>query len=126
MGKFLDAIIAQEGYFVPGELGHVNGSISWRNKNPGNLRSSPFECGKRDGFSVFKYDSLGYMALQFDILQKAKGNTVTRLNGDSTILDFCEVYAPASDNNSPELYADFIYEATGFDKNFTLKELLSD
>ena len=60
-------------------------TVSYRNHNPGNLRSSIFALGTRDEFAFFFNDATGMFALQFDLMKKAQGKTVTDLNGESNI-----------------------------------------
>lgn len=121
---FLTAIATFEGWFLPNSKQNPEGSISWRNKNPGNLRSSPFEAGKRYGYSYFNSDLIGWLALQWDIMQKAKGNTSTSLNGLSSLLEFCEVWAPEADGNDPMRYAEFVKDFAKLPDNFKLADLL--
>lgn len=120
---FLGAIIEFEGWHPPDNDKFPIGSRSYRNHNPGNLRASPFERAKVDGFSYFVNDNVGYMALQWDIMQKSKGNTVTGLNGNSTIEEFVNVWAPASDGNNPEQYIRHIEKRTGWPRTKTLGEI---
>jgi hypothetical protein len=84
------------------------------NNNPGGLRWSPFQVGKRNGFAVFDSPLNGYKALMWDLEQKAKGNTRTKLNGKSTILEFCRVWAPKEDGNNPFKYAENLVRICGF------------
>lgn len=100
------------------------GSISWRNNNPGNLRSSPFGYGIKDGFVVFNTEAAGWAAFRWDIIQKANGNTSTGLNGQSTLRDLIFKWAPASDNNYPENYLKAVVKMTGIDENTTLAEII--
>ena len=100
------------------------GSHSWRNHNPGNLRASPFSIGTKNGFAVFKTDADGFFALHWDIRQKAKGNTVTGLNGDSTLADLIYVWAPASDGNNPEQYLIDIVLMSGIDRQTKLSNIV--
>lgn len=98
-------------------------TVAYRNHNPGNLRSSPFEVGKRDGFAVFLNDQVGFSALVYDIWAKANGKTSTGLSGVSTIEDFIHVWAPANENDT-EAYIDFVCSRTGFTRDTTLGSLL--
>jgi len=100
------------------------GSLTYRNHNPGALRSSPFQSGTVGGFSYFKTDFAGWNALIWDLTQKAKGNTVTGLTGESSLRDLIFKWAPASDGNAPELYLSFVCLKTGFAPTMKLKELL--
>lgn len=88
--------------------------VAVENNNPGNLRWSPFAKGKRNGFAYFENVSDGWKALIWDLEQKIKGNTRTKLNGKSTILEFCRVWAPKEDGNNPFKYAENLVRICGF------------
>jgi len=98
-------------------------SVSYRNHNPGNLRSSPFALGERDAFAFFVNDSVGMFAMVWDIMKKCKGETSSTLTGDSTLADLITVYACVSDE--PLLnYLKHIEERTGFGAYKHLKEFI--
>lgn len=117
------AIRDHEGWYCPGHTKYPNGSVAYRNHNPGNLRSSPFQRGQREGFAYFESDLVGFMALHWDIMQKARGNTVTGLNKNSTLRDLIFTYAPPSDNNNSEQYLQQVVKKTGFKETTTLGEI---
>lgn len=106
---------------TPGESGHA--SIAYRHHNPGNLRYSPFQSANVDNFAVFSNDSIGWMAFHWDLMQKAKGNTVTKLGPHSSIRDLIYTWAPPSDNNHTERYIEFVIKKTGLNPSYTLGEL---
>lgn len=96
-----DAIMAYEGW--------KPGSVSYRNRNPGNLRSSQFATYVGvDGFAEF--DSLvnGYIGLKGDLRAKFSGKNEHGITGDTTLLGLMQVYAPAADKNVPLAYAQFV------------------
>lgn len=124
MERLMAAIAAHEGWYPVGSAEYPDGSIAYKNHNPGNLRSSPFEIGKKNGYSVFKSDAVGFWALEYDITQKAKGNTVTKLTGASTLRDLIFVYAPPGDNNNSEAYLAEVVKNTGLSESTLLRELL--
>ena len=99
-------------------------SVAYRNHNPGNLRSSVFMLGTRDGFAFFLSDSVGMFAMQYDIMQKARGKTVTTLTGDSTIADLISIYANVS-GEKLENYLRHIFERTGLEQFTQLKEIIA-
>lgn len=121
--KLLLAIAEHEGWHSPSETATPGGSRSYRNHNPGNLRKSPFEIGNVDNFSIFKSDFVGFMALEWDIMQKALGNTVTDLGPHSSLRDLIFVYAPPSDDNDSEAYLQTVANKTGLKSSTTLKEI---
>lgn len=93
-----DAVQHHEGWYP--------GSRSYRNRNPGNLRSSPYTATEdKDGYGVF--DSLvhGYTALMYDLRAKVTGHSEHGLTPNSTLDDLFDVYAPRSDKNNPNAYA---------------------
>jgi hypothetical protein len=101
------------------------GTVAYRNHNPGNLRSSPFAHSTKDGFAVFRSDFVGFMAFHWDLMQKARGNTVTGLNKNSTLRDLIFVWAPPSDNNNSEQYLEAVMKKTGFPASITLGQIFS-
>lgn len=94
-----DAIMQFEGW--------RQGTRSWRNRNPGNLR--PYAAGQAadaDGYRIFDSLAQGWMALLNDL--QAKFNGSHNLTLQSTLLDLLNIYAPAGDNNNPNEYALFV------------------
>lgn len=125
----LDLLIAamaiEEGWQPLGTTSTPGGSASYRRHNPLNLRASPFEIGKDNGYSVFRNDMDGLAAARWDIVQKAKGNTATGLGPKSTLAQLIHVWAPASDNNNPEGYLAHVLTRTGFSATITLEALVT-
>lgn len=118
------AMAEHEGWGTQIDTPATSGTASFRNHNPGNLRASPFEVGKSFGFSIFRTDMDGFAALKWDIMQKAKGNTTTGLNGNSTLSDLIHVWAPSQDGNNPQSYLQDVLHMTGFIATMKLSELL--
>jgi len=118
------AMATHEGWSLVGTPGNPTGSKSYRNHNPGNLRSSPLAVGQADGFAVFRTDDDGFAALRLDIMQKATGHTTTGLNGSSTLAQLIAIWAPAADGNAPAAYLAHICQLTGFSPQMQLKDLL--
>lgn len=87
-------------------------SVSYRNHNPLNMRKSIFALGVRDGFAFFFNDATGFFAAQYDIMQKAQGNTSTGLTGESTLRNLIRVWS-AGDPDSVENYTAFVCRRTG-------------
>lgn len=111
-----------EGYFPPGGQ-YPEGSVSFRNNNPGNLRWSPFEDGNRGGFSYFSTYEKGWEALLHQLRIAANGQSKVYTPED-TLLRFFEKYAPSSDNNYPEVYANFVAKRMGVPVTTKIKTLL--
>ncbi len=99
-------------------------SVAYRNHNPGNLRSSVFMLGQRDGFAFFLSDMVGMFAMQYDIMQKARGKTVTTLTGFSTISDLIQIYS-ASEGDELNNYIQHVVKATGFEPFMQLKDIIA-
>lgn len=119
----LQAIAEHEGWSPPDEKTNYKGSRSYRNHNPGNLRSSPFQSSSYDNFAVFSSDFVGMFALYWDIFQKSRGQTSTGLNGQSTLKDLIYVWAPPSDNNDTEAYIRRVEQLSGLPASTTLSEV---
>jgi len=87
--------------------GWKQGSRSWRNRNPGNLR--PFKSGQEDdgdGYRVFASLAEGWQALLDDLNSKFGGSH--GLTPTSPLIDLFNVYAPAGDANNPSAYTTFV------------------
>lgn len=84
-------------------------SLSYRNRNPGNLRESSItEVHDDKGYLVFEDFESGYHALLLDLYDKVTGLDRYKLNAHSSLLEFFQVYAPSADHNHPQVYASFV------------------
>ena len=62
-------------------------------------------------------------ALQYDLMRKAQGKTVTSLTGDSTISELIAIYS-AAQGVELEKYIDFVCRRVGLNYETKLSELL--
>lgn len=115
--KFAEAIKIYEGWF--------SGSRSFRNNNPGNLRfvGQTGATADRDNFAVFKTYEEGFGALLRMIQNAATGKSKVYFP-TMTIVQFFQKYAPSSDNNYPEKYAQFVADRVGLLTSSQIKELV--
>jgi hypothetical protein len=90
-----------------------------KNNNPGNLRDP-----KTGAWQKFATPQEGFEALKKDLMGKMTGNTRTGLNGNSTLLQFTNVYAPKSDGNNPTAYAQDLAKKLGVTVNTKIGDLL--
>jgi hypothetical protein len=118
LNEFASAIKIHEGWY--------QGSRSYRSNNPGNLRWSKYQDGIQSGYSYFSTYQKGWDALIFDLKCKCLGNTKTGLGPDSTLLEFCEVWAPSFDKNNPKVYAEFLASKLNLSIYSRLKEIYSE
>jgi hypothetical protein len=118
------AILMQEGWKTPCAENQWLGSRSWRNNNPGNLRASKFASACDGGFAKFETSAEGFLALQWDLIQKCKGNTTSELTGESTLYDLICTWAPKGDGNDPDTYANAVAVMIGLSTSTKLKALL--
>lgn len=112
--KIAQAIMTFEGYF--------QGSVSWQNHNPGNLkfRNQPNNLGKdNQGHAIFKTFEDGYDALLSLINGWYKGTSVSIYNPDMTLQQIFSKYA---EGNSKE-YADYVAFRLGVKPTTKLKDL---
>lgn len=123
LARFCIAIQAYEGYYV--------GSRSYRNCNPGNIRFTTLTqelgaIGKDDkDFAIFPSYQVGFTALKSMIAIFASGSS-SYYRPSMTLPQFFAVYAPSSDNNSPDVYAQFIAKQLGVDiTTFTLQDVIA-
>src|SRR5208282_5571209 len=87
-----DAIMCYEGWIPKGQTNAIpNGSRSWRNRNPGNLR--PFAASQQRDESNYRiFNSLvdGFSALLADLNKKLQVD----FGPKNTLLDVMNKYAP--------------------------------
>jgi hypothetical protein len=95
------AIMWREGPFRPPNR-------SFRNCNPGNLRSHDWPSHDGDGFDIYGDVIAGYESLWDDLSDKFQaGHNAHGLGPASTLLDLFKVYAPGQDGNDPDSYCVF-------------------
>lgn len=104
--------------------GWYESSISWVCNNPGNLRFSKFQTGQFGGYAYFSSYQEGFDALMWDLKKKCEGKTKTGLNGNSTIEELINVYAPLHDNNNTEDYINFICQELRIPRTFLLRKFV--
>lgn len=117
------AMAEHEGWHDPSHPKYPNGSLAYRNHNPGNLRASPFASGTKDNYAYFRSDFIGWMAFHWDLMQKARGNTRTGLGPSKTVRDLIFTWAPPSDSNDSEAYLKRVCEKAGIKESTTLGEI---
>jgi hypothetical protein len=132
VGLFCLAIQQFEGWIEPGKSDkngkvYPNGSLSYRNCNPGNLKHRDgmlLAIGKDiNGFAKFASYHDGFLALTNKI-KNACTNQSTVYSPDDSILKFFQKYAPTSDGNYPETYAKFVATKLNVDTSFQIKNLV--
>ncbi len=114
-------------YNLPNGAGFIrrNGSVTWRNMNPGAIRYTNFAknngaIGKANGFAVFPTEERGELALR-ELLQTA---TYSKLTLSQAIYRF----APPKDRNNTASYQRHVAQLTRIKpykklKNLTAEEL---
>ena len=95
-------------------------TLATRNQNPGNIKDP-----STGSFRQFSSKEEGFAALLNDIEGKVTGNTRTGLTPTSTLHDFVNTWAPASDNNNPGEYTAFLANELGVRPDTSLQELQS-
>lgn len=93
------------------------GDMSYRNNNPGNLRSV------KGPFIKFKTWEAGWAAL-LDYLTRAATGKHRAYKPDFTLLQFFKVYAPSADNNDPNKYASHVAKRLGVPVTEKIKNLI--
>lgn len=118
------AIKKFEGWFTPGTPGYPNGSISYQNNNPGNLRWSKYQIGTNKGFARFHDYETGWKALKFQLELAATNKNGVNYRPTMSLHQFFNVYAPATDSNYPEKYAEFVAKELGVSPTIEIRQLV--
>lgn len=93
------------------------GDLNYRNHNPGNVRGTD---GK---FLVFKTDEEGFAYLKDYVRRACTGKHPSYLP-DMTIVQFFRIYAPISDKNNPDAYAQWVCNRMKILPSTKIKELV--
>jgi peptidoglycan hydrolase-like protein with peptidoglycan-binding domain len=106
--------------------GFFPGSRSYRNNNPGNIKYvGQSNVGKDDkGFCIFPDYATGLAALKA-LLKRAASGGSKYYNANGSLYDFYNVYAPSSDNNHPNLYAEYVAKRIGVDPDTIISTLIN-
>ena len=93
-------------YYSDGSyLTKEGGTVAWRNNNEGNLRPGVLSSNRigvdKKNFAVFATPEDGHNAKKYLLFSSSSYK-------DLSLKDAIKKYAPASDNNNPENYANFI------------------
>jgi peptidoglycan hydrolase-like protein with peptidoglycan-binding domain len=115
-----------EGYFAPGQNpDYPQGSLSWINNNPGNLvyEGQQNACPSNGRFAKFVTYQDGYDAMKNLLIWACTGQT-SLYNAQGSLLDFYSVYAPDSDNNNSNQYAEFVAKTMGISVDTIISTLL--
>lgn len=119
-------ISVAEGWNEPTPDGKLpQGTASYHNHNPGNLRASPYQVGTSpDGFAIFRSDIEGFMGLAHQLTLYAQDKTKFVPPND-TIGDVIAVYA-GLDKTSPQFnnYVTIIEKVAGVSRNDTIESIL--
>ena len=120
------AMILSEGWHADTSSTSKGGgpSVSYRNHNPGNLRSSVFALGVRDKFAFFIDDDTGFFAMVWDVWCKCTNRTSTDLKPESSLYDLLRVYCCAT-GEELENYVKGIEEKTGLLRTWKLEDIVS-
>lgn len=112
------AIKKHEGWF--------EGSRSWRNKNPGNIRKGQWSLAigyDKDNFAIFKTEEDGMKTLKTMITNAATGKS-NIYNPDMSLVNFFKKYAPSFENDTHR-YSSVVGEYMKVNPfTFKLKDLL--
>jgi ribosomal protein S13 len=99
------------------------GNRTWRNNNPGNIKSGAHSriqgsIGSVGGFAVFPSYEAGLQALVWLLKKKVYQN--------KTVFDMVSSFAPKNDHNDPDQYRKLIREKTGLNINKKIKDLTEE
>ena len=99
-----------------------NGTVAWRNNNEGNLRPGALSANRigvdKKNFAIFATPEDGRDAKKYLLFSSSSYK-------DLSLKDAIKKYAPASDNNNPVAYANFIMNNSKVE-NKTMNKYTSD
>lgn len=119
------SIQSMEGYFAPGESPkYPHGTPAWYNNNPGNLvYRGQLNAIQNGRFARFRTYTDGYNALKNMLIGACTGQSKI-YRPDMTLVQFYEIYAPSSDGNSPQAYAEHVAHDLGVGVGTSIRTFL--
>jgi hypothetical protein len=127
VSQFCMAIQHLEGYFPPCAQ-YPEGSPAYRNHNPGNIKCdsvmNPLATGCNGPFCVFPDDATGFQALEHNMTNVIKGNSIEYGYFPSmTLVQFFKHRDPSSEND-PVSCAINVASYLGVPTSFQLKDII--
>ena len=115
-----------EGWIPPTKTAetYTNGSISYRHHNPGNLRSSRFQLGEKDGFAYFLDDEIGMMAMLYDLHAKMTGKSAHVDAATATLYDLLRVWVAPDNEDSFNNYTDIVERVSGVPRDTPVRDII--
>lgn len=104
---------------VKSDISNTNVPLNVRNNNPGNIKDS------QGNFKIFDSPEAGQEAMRQDLMTKVSGNSKAMEANfgkgyKPTLFNLISTWAPASDNNDPEKYAETVSKDTGIGRDQVL------
>ena len=93
--------------------------------NPGALRESKFQKGKKNGFAFFETYAIGKKALLYQLVIACNGKS-KNYQPEMTLVQFFEKYAPKVDGNNPQLYASYCAQRMSVSPKILLKDIYDE
>jgi hypothetical protein len=118
LDDFCLAIQKHEGWF--------EGSRSWRNRNPGNLRyvgQAKAIGADKSNFAIFATYEDGFNTLK-GMIKNAVNGLSKVYTPEDTFTDFFSKYAPSFDHNDPQNYAQVVAKSLGVGADYKIKDLV--
>lgn len=101
----------------------IPGSRSYRNHNPGNLRSSPFALNEHDSYAYFLDDEIGMFALLYDLHAKINGKSMHIKPEGKTLYDLLRVWVAPTEEGSFNNYVDIVERISEVKRDTPLTDL---
>lgn len=120
------AIGQAEGWGNKAQAGFMpQGSRSYRNHNPGNLRLSPYQVGTEDGFAVFNSDFEGYFGIVYQLTLYANGASQVVKPTDSIATAISKYNGTTLGTPANENYMKTIEQMASVNRNDPVSTLLT-
>lgn len=119
-----DGISEAEGWSPAGKVDTVGGSRSYRNHNPGNIRSSEFQTGTdADGFAIFPTDEVGLYAM-FRLLTLYVEGAITGFQKGGSLFELLQIWTAEKDQAVLEQYVSKFEYVSGLKRYYPATILL--
>lgn len=120
--------IAQAEGWIAGQPGssYPQGSRSYRNHNPGNLRLSIYQTAQEDGFAIFENDMVGIYAVVYQLTLYAKGGSAIVKPTDTIAYAISKYSGTTIGAPNFERYMAIIEKMAGISRNDQVQSLFKN
>jgi hypothetical protein len=125
--KVAYAITQAEGWIARAKnASYPQGSRSYRNHNPGNLRASIYQIAQEDNFAVFENDMIGIYAVVYQLTLYANGGSANVKPTDTIAVAISKYNGTTIGTPAFNNYMSIVEKMSGVSRNDQIRSLFQN